>query len=218
MKKFTKTQLAWRLLIYIAGMIILAAGITLNTKTGLGVSPIISIPFTISSIWGLDFAAMTFASYAAFVVIEIIIKGKQRTWTDLLQIPFSFVFSLLLNLFTELFAFSFDKLWMNLLVLLTAILATAVGADMMVNMKLIANPADALAHAVGMATKKGMGFGKNVIDCSSVVVSCLLGLIFAGRITAIGVGTVVAMLGIGRTIAVFNRLFKRRMLKATGLQ
>ena len=216
MKKSQSKQLTWRLLIYVAGMIILAAGITLNTKTGLGVSPIISIPFTISSIWNLDFAAMTFASYAVFVVIEIMIKGKQRTWTDLLQIPFSFVFSLLLNLFSKLFSFSFNQLWLNLFVLAAAIIATAVGAAMTVNMKLIANPADGLAQAVGMATGKGMGFGKNIIDCSSVAISCILGLVFAGRITAIGIGTVAAMLGIGRCVAIFNRIFKRRMQAAAG--
>ena len=34
-----------RYTIYTAGMIILACGISLNTKTDLGVSPLISMPF-----------------------------------------------------------------------------------------------------------------------------------------------------------------------------
>ncbi len=37
-------------LIYLMGMVILAFGITLNTKTGLGVSPIISIAYCVSEI------------------------------------------------------------------------------------------------------------------------------------------------------------------------
>ena len=32
---------------YAAGILILAMGLTLNTKAGLGVSPIISVPFSI---------------------------------------------------------------------------------------------------------------------------------------------------------------------------
>ena len=40
--------------IYTAGMIILACGISLNTKTDLGVSPLISMPFAISQIWHLN--------------------------------------------------------------------------------------------------------------------------------------------------------------------
>lgn len=35
----------YRVLIYIAGLLILAMGLTLNTKAGLGVSPIISVSY-----------------------------------------------------------------------------------------------------------------------------------------------------------------------------
>ena len=51
---------------------ILALGITLNTKTELGVSPLISMPFSVSEITGLNFAALAFVMYALFTVIEIL--------------------------------------------------------------------------------------------------------------------------------------------------
>lgn len=35
----------YRWLFYLAGLFILALGLTLNTKTGLGVTPIISVPY-----------------------------------------------------------------------------------------------------------------------------------------------------------------------------
>ena len=60
----------YRIAFYILGCICLALGITLSTRTGLGVSPIISMPFAISSIWGLNFAAMTFVVYSILVGIE----------------------------------------------------------------------------------------------------------------------------------------------------
>lgn len=41
-----------RIIVYIAGLIILALGIDLNTKTMLGISPIISVPYNISVISG----------------------------------------------------------------------------------------------------------------------------------------------------------------------
>ena len=40
----------WRILFYISGIIILSIGLTLITKSGLGVSPVISIPFSIATI------------------------------------------------------------------------------------------------------------------------------------------------------------------------
>ena len=38
---------------YLVGLLVLALGISLNTKTGLGVSPIISVSYSISTIWNL---------------------------------------------------------------------------------------------------------------------------------------------------------------------
>lgn len=45
---FLKAVYRWTF--YILGMLVLALGLTLNTKAGLGVSPIISIAFAVSEI------------------------------------------------------------------------------------------------------------------------------------------------------------------------
>ena len=42
-------------------------------------------------------------------------------------------------------------------------------------MKIVPNPADGLAQAVGDALHKGMGFGKNTIDFISVLITCGIG-------------------------------------------
>ena len=60
-----KQGIRWGL--YTLGMLVLALGLTLNTKTGLGVSPIISVAFGVSEIWGLNFGDLTFLLYGLFV-------------------------------------------------------------------------------------------------------------------------------------------------------
>ena len=55
------------------GLLVLALGITLNTKTGLGVSPIISVSYSISSIWNLNFGNTTLLLYALFVGVEMVL-------------------------------------------------------------------------------------------------------------------------------------------------
>ncbi|HBO20074.1 MAG TPA: hypothetical protein DHU87_07670 [Ruminococcus sp.] len=199
------------------GLVILAAGITMNIKTGLGVSTIISVPFAISSIWNVNFSLVTFATYALFVVIEMIIKGSDRTVIDWLQIPFSIVFSLLLNMFSKLLDFNFGHLWQNTLYLAAAIICTGSGMSMMIAMKFVPNPADGLAQAIGKAFGKNMGFGKNILDASCVAIACVIGLLFDKRIIGIGIGTVAAMLLVGRCVAVFDHFFKDRMKSAAGL-
>lgn len=94
----TTHQKVMRAVIYLVGIVTLAVGITLNTITGLGVSPLISMPFCVSQIWSLSFPVMTFIAYSAFVGIQFLLRGKHSRIRDLLQLPFSLVFSGLLSL------------------------------------------------------------------------------------------------------------------------
>lgn len=87
-----------RWIFYILGMVVLAAGITLNTKTGLGVSPIISVAYCVSQIFELNFGDMTFVLYGIFVVVQLFLRERRERLATLLQFPLSLVFSRLLNL------------------------------------------------------------------------------------------------------------------------
>lgn len=66
-RESTKRQI-FRFLIYGMGIVILALGITLNTKTGLGVSALVPIAYTVAGAWNLNFAFMTFLLYSCFVL------------------------------------------------------------------------------------------------------------------------------------------------------
>lgn len=89
-----RRKLINRLLSYGLGIVILALGITLNTKTGLGVSALVSIAYTVANAWNLNFALMTFLLYTCFALIEVGLKWgflpqlRKVLWKDLLQIPF----------------------------------------------------------------------------------------------------------------------------------
>ena len=61
-------------------MLVLALGLTLNTKTGLGVSPIISVAFGVSEIWGLNFGDVTFLLYGLFVAGQIALRRGEGGW------------------------------------------------------------------------------------------------------------------------------------------
>ena len=67
-----------RFLVYTIGMVVLALGLTLNTLTNLGVSPIISVPYSISQITGLNLSNITFVVYAIFVVVQLAIHIKLK--------------------------------------------------------------------------------------------------------------------------------------------
>lgn len=216
-KKIGRQQVM-RMLFYLAGMVILAFGITMNTKTGLGVSPIISIAYSVSTIWDLNFGNMTMALYCVFVIAQFIIRGKDRKWSDLLQIPVALLVSQLLNLFSWLMRdFHFENFWINLAFLILAILLTGLGVVLSVDMRLVPNPGDGIVQAISDRTDKSLGLTKNLFDIGCIITTIVLGLTMEGKLIGIGLGTVLAVIGVGRAIALFNLLLWGPITKAAGL-
>lgn len=207
----------WRVLFYGAGVICMAIGLTLNTKTQLGVGSVASIAYSGSLVWGLDYGRLTFLVYMAAILLQFLLKKENRRWSLCLQLPFSAVFSSLLTVFGHCVRIAPEALWQRLLLLLAAIGLTALGLLLMVDMKLIANPADALADTVGSLFEKDVGFGKNVIDAFSVALSCVIGLAASGKIVGIGLGTVVTMLLTGRLVSFFRLLLEERIQALAGI-
>lgn len=212
-----KKNMAWRVVIYLVGMTLLALGITLNTLSGLGASAIISMPYTISRGFSLSFANLTLILYCAFVAAEFVIKGKQRSWLDLLQIPLSIVFTRFMALFQMAIAYKSGYMPMDLLVLVLGILLTGIGAATTVDMMLVPNPGDGIVNSISMRSGKELGFCKNCFDLGSVTCSALLGLAFGNPLLGIGLGTLISMLGVGRVMAIWNRLAKQKLVRLAGL-
>ena len=205
-----------RIVVYVVGMFILALGLTLNTKANLGVSPIISVPYSISQITGLNFGDLTFIEYALFVLIEVLIhlseNNKKRILSDLLQFPLSLVFTRFLNIFSAYIPTS-NQLGIQLLILAMAIICTGVGAAMSLSMQFVPNPGDGIVQALAGKFNKSVGLTKNMFDCISVCITLCIGLIFAHKILGIGIGTLIAVLGVGRVIALFHHVFESQIIE-----
>lgn len=216
-KDINRKQMAFRLLIYAAGLIILACGITMNTKTGMGVSPIISVPYSISEIWGLNFGNMTFIVYTIFVIIQAVLM-RRITLDLILQLPLSLVFTRFLNLFDMILPESGSYIWEKLLMLAVAISLTGIGIIMSVKTDFVPNPGDGIVNEIAVVIKKSMGFTKNCFDLLNLCISCSVGMIFAGHLIGIGLGTVLTMLLTGRAVALFSFIFLKPMLHACGLE
>ena len=75
-------------------------------------------------------------------------KDKRLRLLDLLQLPFSLIFTRFLNLFTYIIPdFNEYSLLLRLFVLFLAIVLTGIGAATMLNMNLIPNPGDGIVQA-----------------------------------------------------------------------
>lgn len=212
-----KKQHAARFGIYLVGMVLLALGITLNTKAGLGASAIVSVPYTVSQGTGWDFANLTLIVYCILVAAQFVIKGQNRRLIDLLQIVVSIVFTRFMALFQHGITYQSGFFATDLLVLALGILLTGIGAAMTVDMQLIPNPGDGIVSSLADRFGRELGLCKNCFDAFCVVCSLAIGLAFGNLLLGIGLGTVLSMLGVGRVIYFFNRAAKAKLLQWAGL-
>ena len=220
METRTRRQTAVRWTIYAAGMVILALGLTLNTKAGLGVSPMLALPYGISEIFSMDFGDAAFLMYCVYIAGQFLLRGKKSRWFDLLQMPVSLLFSRVLNIFGTVITYNAaaSPLWSRLLVLAAAHVFTAIGVSLSVNMRLIPNPGDGIVQALSDRTGWELGLCKNLTDGTCFLLAVSMCMLTIRRVIGIGIGTVLSMVVVGRVLAVVNGLMKERMCRAAGVE
>ena len=197
---------------YLAGIVILAAGITMNTKTMLGISPVISVAYAVSELTGIRLGIVTFFYYNLLILVQFLLLGREFDHFQWLQIAASFLTSGCISLYDMLLPVP-ASLPGRAVLLLAAIVVTGIGAILTIGARIVPNPADGAANAIAVRTGLSLGLSKNILDLSCVMIALVLGLVFRGRVIGIGVGTAAAMLLTGRVIA----LLQRPLMKLTGL-
>ena len=243
-----RRTLFYRILFYAAGLLVLALGLTLNTKTGLGVSPIISVAYSISEIFDHNFGNMTLALYSVFVCDrdgapsdpkeqiqqsgggragKCGEKGSEAYPSDGFPSDSSehCVYTRFLNVFSAVIPTLYSdgsaapgELAVRVVFLIIAIILTGIGAAMSLNMRIVPNPGDGIVQAIADTIHKSVGFTKNCFDLTNITITIVLSFVFAGHLVGIGVGTILAMIGVGRTIAVFNHFTYAKMKELSGVE
>ena len=212
-----KNILRWS--VYLLGLLSLAFGISLSIKANLGISPISSVAYCIATIGDYNLGVMNFIVYASFVVFQFVLRGKNYRLYDLLQLAVSLVFSWVMDKLVGVIPYdsAAHTLWGNLGLMLVAIVFVGIGVSCSLNMRLIPNPGEGIVQALSERTGWSQGLTKNIFDIVCACVTTAIGLIFGGRLIGVGIGTVAAMLGVGRVVAVFNYFVMKKLRVAAGV-
>ena len=212
-----KTVNRW--IIYLVGMLLLTLGLYLNARCGLGTSALLSVAFVGSQVWDISFGNASLVVYFIYVALQFVVRGKHRKWSDLLQIPVGLAVSQTFNLLDRMLPYARfqDTLGSQLLVLACALLLIGVGTSLSVNMHLVPTPGDGIVQALADRFHKEQGLMKNITDCTCVALATIMSLLLCGRLVGVGLGTVAAMLGVGRVVWLTNKLVLDKIRAAAGL-
>lgn len=207
-----------RIPMYFVGLFIMTIGIALSVKSNLGVSPVSSIPYTMTCVWGIEMGKATIIFHAALVLIQILILRKRFKPINLLQIIVGIVFGYFTTFWNYLATYlpSTDNMVMRIVLMLVSTVFIAVGIFFYLPADLIPLAGEGVMQAVSDVTKIEFSKVKIGFDCSMVVISVITCLICIHSLGSVGVGTVIAAFLVGFNLGRVNKAFGAKRDKLLG--
>lgn len=207
-----------RIPMYFVGLFIMTIGIALSVKSNLGVSPVSSIPYTMTCVWGIEMGKATIIFHAALVLIQILILRKRFRPINLLQVVVGIVFGYFTTFCNYLATYlpSTDNMVMRIVLMLVSTVFIAVGIFFYLPADLIPLAGEGVMQAVSDVTKIEFSNVKIGFDCSMVVISVITCLVCIHSLGSVGVGTVIAAFLVGFNLGRVNKAFGAKRDKLLG--
>ena len=194
-----------RLLIYLIGLLIIALGINISKMSGLGISPVSSIPGVLNAIWPqLTLGTMVIIVYCFLVLSQVIVLRRDFKLTNILGVPVAIVFGWMVDL-VGIDPKAFGHLLLNfpkpqgyimqLVYLAASIIIIGVGVFTYLKPQLVPMPAEGLAMAISQKTEKPFGNCKTAVDVSLISIALIMQIIFLGGLSSFASGTAVVREG-----------------------
>lgn len=201
-----------RILFYVLGLFILAFAVSISKKSTLGVSPVSSVANSISLAFDLDLGLTTAIVFCVYILVEIALLGRDFKIIQILQVPCAILFGYFVSFTGSVITNWVPKTYLeqfSMIVLST--IMVAVGFKLYLHANLIPQAGDGLVNVLAEKTGKSQALVKNIFDICSVVLAIIVSLIFTGKIQGVREGTVIAALGVGRVLALLNKLDNGRI-------
>jgi len=207
--KSTKNKMAVRLITYFAGLFIMTAGIAVSVKSDLGVSPVSSIPYTITCIWGIEMGNATILLHIGLVILQILLLRRNFKWINLLQVLVGIVFGKFTTLCNALVGFlpATDNLVIRLIMSLISAALIAIGIFFYMPANIMPLAGEGATQAVATVTHRPFAQIKVFFDSSMVALSLVACLIALHSFGSVGVGTIIAAFLVGTILGQINKRF-----------
>ena len=202
-----KNNICKRLVIYMTGLFIMTAGIAISVKSNLGVSPVSSIPYTITCVWGLEMGKATILFHLALVLLQVLLLRSRFKVKNLLQIIVGIVFGYFTTFCNWCAAFlpTPDHIVIRILMLLVSVLIIAIGIFFYLPANIMPLAGEGAMQAVSDVSGIPFAKVKVAFDCSMVAVSLITCLIILHSLGSVGIGTVIAAILVGITLGIITK-------------
>lgn len=215
-----RDHLSKRLIMHFLGLFTMTIGVALSVKSNLGMSPVSSIPYTMTCIWGIEMGKATIIFHCFLVLLQMILLRRNFKPVNLLQVLVGIVF----GYFTTFcnWGVSFlptpENLVIRLLMMLISTVIIAFGIFMYLPPNIMPLAGEGAMKAVSDVT--GIAFPKVKVgfDITMVVISLISCLIFIKGLGSVGIGTIIAAFLVGSILNVIENFLGNYRDKWLGIK
>lgn len=201
-----------RIPMYFIGLFIMTIGVALSVKSNLGVSPVSSIPYTITCVWDIEMGKATILFHVVLVLLQILLLRKNFKPSQLLQVLVGIVFGYFTTFCNYMVSFlpSPENMGIRIFMLLLSTAVIAFGIFLYLPADLIPLAGEGCMQAVSSVTHVEFSKVKICFDCTMVLVSAITCLTLLHSLGSVGIGTVVAAILVGMIVGIINRAFGKQ--------
>ena len=208
--KQSPSEIARRFLVFSLCLVFMGFGVACMIKSALGVSPISSLPYTLSLLFdGITVGGWTAILNLLMIVMQPILKPSIPKKLLVLQAAMTIVFGYFIDLSLEFLAPLVLTAYIGMAAMLLAgctIMAFGIYLGIIARITLL--PMDALLQVVSERLGKPYTSVKVISDLSMTIMSAVLCLIFIGELAAVREGTLIAAFFCGTEIKFFSTYLK----------
>ena len=196
-----------RWLMFSVGVVFTALGIGIMTIAGVGTSPISSVPNVLSLIFPPSIGVFSFSFNMLLILFQAILLGRRFPKIWLLQIPFTLVFSAIIDLTVSLLRPAAPQSYpFQLLVLLLGITVLALVVTLQVFANVLMLPGEATVQAVSLRFGLRFGNAKVATDAVLTAIAAAISLAAFRGLNGVREGTILAAILTGQVVKLYTRL------------
>ncbi|TBL68276.1 YczE/YyaS/YitT family protein [Paenibacillus thalictri] len=207
----SSSSLTKRWIMYLIGIYILTIGVSLAIRAGIGISPQSSLTRVMTVVYPqLTQGTYNFILELIMLFLTYVVMPKDFKLKNFMSLIPSFALAVCLDLNLQMTSFiQLEMYYQKLLLLAFGDAALAFGLFLMIRANLILMPIDMFVHTVVKKVQRKWGNVKTIFDCSLLVISACIGLIFLNKIMFIREGTVLNAIFVGQYLILYSFLFKK---------
>lgn len=208
-----------RLIFYFVGLFIMTIGVSISVKSNLGVSPVSSIPYTVTKVWGIEMGKATILFHCVLVLIQILLLRSKFKLKSLLQVIVGIIFGYFTTFcnWTMTLLPDPENIVLRLVMSLISTVLVAIGIFFYMPADIMPLAGEGCMQAISQISGIDFAKVKVAFDVTMVIISLVTCLTLIHSFGSVGIGTVIAAVLVGINYAFINRYFggwRNRMFEA----